>query len=140
MLVLSALAEARLGAKLGLGMEMVMEGTDPPASLLFRKEDSVRPRFRKQKQKKYLILPQNKPKLHFLSLESHSCETENLVGPCPFPSPTHLMQRRLCGCSSGERLWVAGRALQHIHGFRREAGAMDQLSQRLDVEKWELKE
>lgn len=44
-LVLSALAEARLGTKLGLGIEMVMEGTDPPGSLLFRKEGSVRPRW-----------------------------------------------------------------------------------------------
>lgn len=35
--VLSAVVEARLGAKLGLGMEMVMEGTDPLASLLFSK-------------------------------------------------------------------------------------------------------
>lgn len=45
---MSADAEAALGGKLGLGIEMVMEGTDPPGSLLFRKDDSVRPRFRKQ--------------------------------------------------------------------------------------------
>lgn len=48
---MSAVAEAALGAKLGLGIEMVMEGTDPLVSLLFTKEDSVGPRFRKKKHK-----------------------------------------------------------------------------------------
>lgn len=42
MVVLSAVAEARIGGKLGLGTETVMEGTDPPGSLLLRKEDSGR--------------------------------------------------------------------------------------------------
>lgn len=52
MIVLSAVADATLGARLGLGIEMVMEGTDPPLSLLFRKDDSVRPRFRTHTHKK----------------------------------------------------------------------------------------
>lgn len=42
MAVLSAVAEARIGGKLGLGTETVMEGTDPPGSLLLRKDDSGR--------------------------------------------------------------------------------------------------
>lgn len=49
---MSAVAEARLEGKLGLGIEMVMEGgwTVPPASLLFRKDDSAKPRCLKKKQ------------------------------------------------------------------------------------------
>lgn len=50
-LVLSAATEAAVGAKLGLGIEIVMEGTDPLVSLLFTKEDSIGPRFRKQTKK-----------------------------------------------------------------------------------------
>lgn len=52
MLALSAAAEAALGAKLGLGIEIVMEGTDPLVSLLFTKEDSTGPCFRKQTETK----------------------------------------------------------------------------------------
>lgn len=37
------------GGKLGLGIEMVIEGRDPPASLLLRKEDSTWPRFKGEK-------------------------------------------------------------------------------------------
>lgn len=44
MFVLSGVAEAKLEEKLGLGTEMVMEGTGPAASLLLRKDESVKPR------------------------------------------------------------------------------------------------
>lgn len=74
---MSAAAEAALGTKPGLGIEMVMEGTDPLVSLLFTKEDSVGPRFRKQKQNKskqgviYALFKFHKTH-PFLSLESCS--------------------------------------------------------------------